>query len=71
MAYDALNPLATAPANVITIASKTTVVATAAKLPAGTLIFSESEKNLYICIPDFANPSVMTAYTVGLALAPA
>jgi hypothetical protein len=74
MAYDALKPLATAPANVVTIAAKgvaaADVLAAAAKCPAGTFIYTVAESNLYICLPNYAVAGFpITAWEVAAAIA--
>ena len=75
--YNADNPLSTAPANVVTVATVGEVVAASRKQPAGTLIFVVSDpdplvnKSLYICLPDFATSptaNTMKAYLIKAAM---
>lgn len=74
MAYDPLNPLSSAPSNIVTIATKgvgaAAVLAAAANCPAGTYIYTVTESNLYICLPDYAVAGFpIKAWEVALAIA--
>lgn len=73
MAYDPLNPVVSAPITVVTVAKIASVSAAALTQSAGTLIYvaDDATNPLYICLPDFAVPSVMKAYEVAATMTPA